>query len=100
MGPMQDPGSVPGSSSMVPFQAAGPWGQAFPEPQFDGRFLLREQRRLGGKHLKMVLSPESEPGKIVDAIAFNVPVVATGSAEDAPRPQTPIEKRSAYQARG
>ena len=54
-------------------QAAGPWGQAFPEPQFDGRFLLREQRRLGGKHLKMVLSPESEPGKIVDAIAFNVP---------------------------
>ncbi|MGA1055511.1 MAG: single-stranded-DNA-specific exonuclease RecJ, partial [Pseudohongiellaceae bacterium] len=54
-------------------QAAGPWGQAFPEPQFDGWFLLREQRRLGGKHLKMVLSPESEPGKIVDAIAFNVP---------------------------
>ena len=54
-------------------QTAGPWGQAFPEPQFDGRFLLREQRRLGGKHLKMVLSPESEPGKIVDAIAFNVP---------------------------
>ena len=54
-------------------QAAGPWGQAFPEPHFDGRFLLREQRRLGGKHLKMVLSPESEPGKIVDAIAFNVP---------------------------
>ncbi len=54
-------------------QAAGPWGQAFPEPQFDGRFLLREQRRLSGKHLKMVLSPESEPGKIVDAIAFNVP---------------------------
>ena len=53
--------------------AAGPWGQGFPEPQFDGRFLLREQRRLGGKHLKMVLSPESEPGKIVDAIAFNVP---------------------------
>ena len=54
-------------------QAAGPWGQAFPEPQFDGRFLLRDQRRLGGKHLKMVLSPESEPGKMVDAIAFNVP---------------------------
>ena len=53
-------------------QAAGPWGQAFPEPQFDGRFLLRDQRRLGGKHLKMVLSPESEPGKMVDAIAFNV----------------------------
>ena len=54
-------------------QSAGPWGQAFPEPQFDGRFLLRDQHRLGGKHLKMVLSPESEPGKLVDAIAFNVP---------------------------
>ena len=54
-------------------QSAGPWGQAFPEPQFDGRFLLRDQHRLGGKHLKMVLSPESEPDKLVDAIAFNVP---------------------------
>ena len=54
-------------------QAAGPWGQAFPEPQFDGMFLLRDQRRLGGKHLKMVLSPESEPERMVDAIAFNVP---------------------------
>ena len=53
-------------------QSAGPWGQAFPEPQFDGRFFLRDHRRLSGKHLKMVLSPESEPDKIVDAIAFNV----------------------------
>ncbi|HBW83284.1 MAG TPA: single-stranded-DNA-specific exonuclease RecJ [Gammaproteobacteria bacterium] len=53
-------------------QSAGPWGQAFPEPQFDGHFILRDQRRLGGKHLKMVLSPECEPDKIVDAIAFNV----------------------------
>ena len=54
-------------------QTAGPWGQSFPEPQFDGRFLLRDQHRLGGKHLKMVLSPESEPDKLVEAIAFNLP---------------------------
>jgi single-stranded-DNA-specific exonuclease len=53
-------------------RSAGPWGQEFPEPLFDGKFILRDQRVLADKHLKMVLSPESEPGKLIDAIAFNV----------------------------
>jgi single-stranded-DNA-specific exonuclease len=48
---------------------AGPWGQAFPEPLFDGVFQILEQRLVGGKHLKMTLAKED---KIVDAIAFNV----------------------------
>ena len=50
---------------------AGPWGQHFPEPVFDGRFVLLNQRLVGEKHLKMVLSP---PGceLALDAIAFNV----------------------------
>jgi single-stranded-DNA-specific exonuclease len=48
---------------------AGPWGQAFPEPLFDGTFNILEQRLVGNKHLKMVLGLE----KInLDAIAFNV----------------------------
>jgi single-stranded-DNA-specific exonuclease len=49
---------------------AGPWGQSFPEPLFDGSFNLLEQRLVGNKHLKMVLSPDNlQP---IDAIAFNV----------------------------
>ena len=53
-------------------RSAGPWGQEFPEPLFDGNFILRERRVLADKHLKMVLSPESEPEKLIDAIVFNV----------------------------
>lgn len=50
----------------------GPWGQEFPEPLFDDEFLLRQQRRVGERHLKMTVSPLSAPGQFVDAIAFNV----------------------------
>lgn len=52
-------------------QQAGPWGQAFPEPGFDGRFRLLSQRLVGGKHLKMQVQPEAG-GPELDAIAFNV----------------------------
>ncbi len=52
--------------------AAGPWGQDFPEPVFDGRFALVSQRRVGEKHLKMVLSPPENPELHLDAIAFAV----------------------------
>jgi single-stranded-DNA-specific exonuclease len=48
---------------------AGPWGQAFPEPLFDGEFELIEQRLVGGKHLKMTVG---KGNTILDAIAFNV----------------------------
>ncbi|MFT5545675.1 single-stranded-DNA-specific exonuclease RecJ [Rheinheimera aquimaris] len=50
-------------------QQAGPWGQAFPEPVFDGEFSLISQKMLSDKHLKMVLQTAS--GKLVDAIWFN-----------------------------
>ncbi len=49
---------------------AGPFGQGFPEPQFDGEFNLEQQRIVGAKHLKMVL--RTNDGKLLDAIAFNV----------------------------
>ncbi|MGI9282058.1 MAG: single-stranded-DNA-specific exonuclease RecJ [Endozoicomonas sp.] len=50
---------------------AGPWGQNFPEPSFDGHFQIIQQRLVGQKHLKMVLKvPSSE--YYVDAIAFNI----------------------------
>jgi single-stranded-DNA-specific exonuclease len=50
----------------------GPWGQHFPEPLFDGEFLLLQQRLLGGRHLKMVLAHPSAPQQIFDAIAFSI----------------------------
>ena len=52
-------------------QNAGPWGQHFPEPVFDGRFDIVNKRIVGEKHLKMVLRyPDSN--HTIDAIAFNV----------------------------
>jgi len=50
---------------------AGPWGQGFPEPLFDGLFNLRELRVLADKHLKMMVSP-ADADIAIDAIAFNV----------------------------
>ena len=49
---------------------AGPWGQGFPEPLFDGEFQLMDQRLVGAKHLKMMVKHQS--GVLIDAIAFNV----------------------------
>lgn len=57
----------------VMLAAAGPWGQEFPEPVFDGVFRIVQQRRLADKHLKLVLSPPQHPQILLDAIAFNVP---------------------------
>lgn len=48
---------------------AGPWGQAWPEPLFDGRFRILERRIVGASHLKMRLQPEAG-GPALDAIAF------------------------------
>ncbi|MCB1695773.1 MAG: single-stranded-DNA-specific exonuclease RecJ [Halioglobus sp.] len=50
---------------------AGPWGQHFPEPVFDGVFQIVSQRLVGEKHLKLVLFPASG-SVLLDAIAFNV----------------------------
>jgi single-stranded-DNA-specific exonuclease len=50
---------------------AGPWGQGFPAPLFDGSFKLLQQRIVGSKHLKMILQLGD---KTIDAIAFNVDI--------------------------
>lgn len=50
---------------------AGPWGQSFPEPAFDGRFRLLQQRLVGERHLKVMVEP-LEGGPLIDGIAFNV----------------------------
>ncbi|BEM59555.1 ssDNA exonuclease RecJ [Serratia marcescens] len=49
----------------------GPWGQAFPEPTFDGKFRILQQRLVGEKHLKLMVEPLGG-GPLLDGIAFNV----------------------------
>lgn len=52
-------------------QSAGPWGQHFPEPLFEGEFEIISQHLVGNHHLKMQLKPRD--GKYpVEAIAFRV----------------------------
>ena len=53
---------------------AGPWGQMFPEPLFDGEFYLIQQRIVGEKHLKLTLALDPARQQLIDAIAFNVDV--------------------------
>ncbi len=52
--------------------SAVPWGQGFPEPLFDNQFAVVQQRIVGEKHLKLVLSLVDDPQQIIDAIAFNI----------------------------
>ncbi len=49
---------------------AGPWGQAFPEPVFDGEFEIINRRIVGERHLKLLLRT-SQDAIPIDAIAFN-----------------------------
>jgi single-stranded-DNA-specific exonuclease len=52
-------------------QQAGPWGQSFPEPLFDGCFHVRNVRILGERHLKLeVCADEGAGGATCEAIAF------------------------------
>ena len=51
--------------------SAGPWGQGFPEPIFDGVFNVNNHRIVGKHHLKLNLTPVGGRQKI-DAIAFNI----------------------------
>jgi single-stranded-DNA-specific exonuclease len=66
-------------------RGAGPWGQGFPEPVFDGQFRLAQMRIVGERHLKMQLTHAGDGAgpfgeTAVEAIAFGY---IGGSAEDA-----------------
>ncbi|QPK65489.1 single-stranded-DNA-specific exonuclease RecJ [Methylomonas sp. LL1] len=50
-------------------QQAAIWGQAFPEPAFDGVFDVYQCRIVGKQHLKFVLKPPFSD-LLIDAIAF------------------------------
>lgn len=50
-----------------------PWGQHFPAPAFDNKFVIVNKRLLKEKHLKLVLRPYGQ-SRTVSAIAFNVEI--------------------------
>jgi len=66
-------GELPAADMELPFaenlRSLGPWGQNFPEPLFEGHFVVEERRVVGGSHLKMQLRPVDGQTRI-DAIAF------------------------------
>jgi single-stranded-DNA-specific exonuclease len=49
---------------------AGPWGQGFPEPVFEGQFEIVDSKIVGAKHIKMQLRANGHDN-IIEAIAFN-----------------------------
>ena len=53
---------------------SGPWGQAFPEPCFEGEFELRSQRIVGENHLKVSLAPDAMNAQSIDGIYFNIDI--------------------------
>ena len=52
-------------------QSAGPWGQLFPEPVFEGQFKIIDKRIVGVNHLKLRLQIEGN-NRVFDGIAFNL----------------------------
>jgi len=48
------------------------WGQGFPEPLFQGNFVVLDQKLINQKHLKLRLR-YGESNSTIDAIAFNHP---------------------------
>jgi single-stranded-DNA-specific exonuclease len=77
-------------------RGAGPWGQGFPEPVFDGEFQIVDARIVGSRHLKMQLAADGpEPGRgrdSIDAIAFGY----IGGASEQPQLRNGARVHLAY----
>ena len=71
-GVVHSDGVLPGEALTITvarlLRDAGPWGQAFPEPLFDGHFNVRSIRVLGERHLRLEVQEGDGPG--CEAIAF------------------------------
>jgi len=75
-------------------RGAGPWGQGFPEPVFDGEFGVLDARIVGGRHLKLSVREggAAESGPPIDAIAFGY----IGSAAEDPQLRAGMRAQLAY----
>lgn len=69
-------------------ESAGPWGQGFPEPVFDGTFRVTEARIVGERHARYTLAGVDAPQLRLVAIDF-------GGAERMAAPGQDVE--TAYQ---
>jgi single-stranded-DNA-specific exonuclease len=67
-------------------RAAGPWGQGFPEPVFDGEFTVVDAKIVGGKHMKMNLELAGGGLPAIEAIAFGYAGAAHADAADGAPP--------------
>jgi single-stranded-DNA-specific exonuclease len=67
-------------------RAGGPWGQAFPEPLFDGEFEVESWKVVADKHMKFRLRRDGI-GASLDAIQFNAALIE----------KPPRRVRAAYQ---
>lgn len=56
-------------ATALALRAAGPWGQGFPEPLFDGEFDIVDSRLVGERHLKLRLRAATGC-ETLDAILF------------------------------
>ncbi|HWJ35099.1 MAG TPA: single-stranded-DNA-specific exonuclease RecJ [Steroidobacteraceae bacterium] len=79
-------------------RGGGPWGQGFPEPVFDGEFVIMDARIVGSKHLKLQLEPVSGApagggSRGIDAIAFGYIGGATEDASVRPGRQLQVAYR-------
>ena len=57
---------------------AGPWGQGFPEPIFDGGFIVADARVVGGRHLKLLVRGASPPAARGAAAGAQAPGASHG----------------------
>ena len=62
-------------------EKAGPWGQGFPEPLFDGMFSVADTRPVGTGHLKLKLLVDGAE-QPVEAISFNTDEEALDKSAD------------------
>jgi single-stranded-DNA-specific exonuclease len=75
-------------------RVAGPWGQGFPEPVFDGEFGVLDARIVGGRHLKLTVREGGAApcGPPIDAIAFGY----IGSVAEDPQLRAGMRAHLAY----
>lgn len=64
-------GNLMNQATAQVIKQAGPWGEYFPEPEFDGWFEVKAKKEVGQGHTKLALKVEDEL-KQIDAIAFNI----------------------------
>lgn len=60
---------------------AGPWGQGFAEPMFDGLFSIADARIVGGKHLKLQLRDAGDRGAAAGGAAAGGAVAGRAGGE-------------------